>query len=334
MRVLCFAHRLEASRFFELEAFESLNSHTYKGQSFYLLLTGEGMQAATECLTEFLARNNDITQVLNFGVAAGNPACTKLGEIYQVRSFYRQKSDTEIEFTSFTSKAQRAKLDLISVESRVQDKESATKLFSFAAMIDREAWALASACKRFQKDFYSFKYISDDATREACTQIKDIAEEISAALVLAYKDFLPASVSKPSDIATPLGYHFTFTQKAEWQKMVQKIALKERLSTLEVIASLPQFQAVKPKDSTKLLLSYLQERLDPFTFNIKKRIESELQPFNKKDFKVIYDRTLETDNIDIYLQIKSPKDIEQTISTLQQLPLEKISRLLRGENVD
>jgi nucleoside phosphorylase len=334
MRVLCFAHRLEASRFFELEAFETLNPQTYKGQTFYVLLTGEGMQAATESLTEFLATYKDTTQVLNFGVAAGNPATTTLGEVYPIRSLYRQKSNGEMEFTSFTSKAPKAKFDLISVESRVQDIDTATRLFTFAPIIEKEAWALASVCKRFQKDFYAFKYISDDATREACTQIKDIADEISAALVITYKDFIPQAFSKLSDTPTLQGYHFTFTQKAEWQKLVHKISLKERVPATEIIASLPRFQALKPKDSTKLLLSYLQERLDPFTFKIKKQIETELIPFTKKDIKVHYDRTLETDNLDIYLQINSPKDMEQKLSALNQLPIEKISKLLRGENVD
>lgn len=333
MQVLCFAHRLEASRFFDLENFQSLNDHTYKGQSSYILLTGEGMQAATESLTEFLATQKDVTKVLNFGVAAGNPALTKIGNVYPIRSFYRQKASEDMEFTSFTSSTQST-LDLVSVENRIYDAEKAQKLFLFAPIIDREAWALASVCKRFKKDFYAFKYISDDATREACSQIKEIAEQISEVLVTSYKELKLKTIVEDIDILNPAGYHFTFTQKAEWKRLLQKISLKERVSINEVISSIPPMQALKPKDRTKLVLSYLQERLDPFTFSIRKSIEDRLASFNKKDIKVNYDRTLETDNLDIYFQVKNTKDLQDKLSMLSELPLENITKLLRGENVD
>ncbi len=333
MQVLCFAHRLEAIRFFDTEPCQNLSANLFQFKNFYILLTGEGLQSATETLVAFLATHPEVSTVVNLGVAAGNPQVLKLGSVYSIRTLYRQKSTTQMAFTSFTTNDATAFTDLVSCEDRIHSTADAAALFIYAASLDREAWALASACKRFKKDFYCFKYISDDATKEACSQIKEIASSISEALLQKYLSFAPSHRSL-AKFELPVGYHFTFTQKAEFEKLLPKVASKEAKSVSDILGSLPTFTASKPKDLSKLLLAHLHERLDPFTYKIRGRLDATIATCNQDDVKITYDRSLESDAVEILMRVNDAKDLEQKMKHVTAIPFEKIARLLRGENVE
>ena len=78
MQVLCFAHRLEAIAFFDYKPCQNIKPGVFKSVDHYILITSEGMQSATESLTEFLATNPEVTSVYNLGAAA-RPKYSKHG---------------------------------------------------------------------------------------------------------------------------------------------------------------------------------------------------------------------------------------------------------------
>ncbi|MCB0349066.1 MAG: hypothetical protein KDD37_09525 [Bdellovibrionales bacterium] len=333
MQILCFAHRLEASAFFNHAPNKSITPYLFKADKYYILITGEGMQSATEHLTEVLATTPEINAVINLGVAAGNPEQTELNHVYPIRTLYRQRADLQMEFRSFTTQNKEAQFDVTSTETRIQSSEDANKIFQFSPILDREAWALASVSKRFKKDFFCFKYISDDATKEACSQIKDIAEEISLTLLNAYLN-LPTDKNENTEDLIPKGYHFTFTQKNEYEKLLHKISLKKNISPKQLIASFPTFNAKKPNDKTKLLLTFMQEHLDPFTFNIKQRLNEITAKYKNDSLKVSYDKSLESDDLELNIKFTSADDLANKLRNLDSFPFEKVLDLLRGKNVE
>ncbi len=333
MQVLCFAHRLEALAFFDYSQCQNLRPNVFKSEDFYILITNEGMQAATESLTEFLALTLEITSVINLGAAAGNLNTLNINQVYPVRTLYRQKADTSMEFTSFTTKNVEANSDIISAESRIQSETESEKLFSFAQIIDREAWALASVSKRFKKDFYCFKYISDDATQKACSQVRDIADKISKSLLETYLSFQP-NTKTIKQIDLPDGYHFTFTQKNDFEKLLQKISLQKNIAPENILTALPAFDAKKPKDRTKLLLEFLFEQLDPFTHKIRNQLNQLTSPYQNESLKITYDKTLESDELELHLKFSTPEELKAMIENLKDFPYTSIQELLRGNDVE
>jgi len=256
-----------------------------------------------------------------------------MDQVYPIRTLYRQKIDTNMEFTSFTSNHKDSRLDITSTESRIQSADAAQKLFLFAPIIDREAWALASVSKRFKKDFFCYKYISDNATQEACTQVKEIAHKISKALLETYcKNTV--DVKTTASLDTPNGYHFTFTQNVEFEKLVRKLSLQKNISSQEVLTSLPDCTAVKPKDRTKQLLKHLSEQLDPFTFKVREKLHQMIAPYQTESIKLKFDPTLESDELEITLKCNNPAELQTKIDMLKTFPYSSMQELLRGQDVE
>lgn len=336
MKLLCFAHRLEASCFFELKNFKAINSHTFLCEDTYLLITGEGLQSATESLCHFLAQNNKINQVYNIGIAAANPAEIPIRQVYSIRTLYKQKNSDSMEFTSFTTSDTTATTDIVSTENRIQDPKTAQNIFSFAPMIDREAWGLASVCKRFQIPFFAFKCSSDDATREACSQIRDLAFEFSEKLYEFYQSHIQSPTAHEQDqLCTPANYYFTFTQKQDFEKLIHKISLKENLTPQMIISSISQpDEKINKKDATKILLQNLKRRLDPFTYHTQETLDEIFKDLNTSKTKISYDRTMETDQLQLTAQISTLEDIEQLKKHLDKIPILKIHQILRGKHVE
>ncbi len=340
MKLIVFAHPLEAMGLLKNEnckAFPFIFQGVYKFSEGYVLLTGEGIQSASESLAGFLgAHHEEINEIINLGV------CGLLNEKYEkyhqelveVRSSYLCLKD-HMEFKSFELNTQSdlPLLDCVTHSERIHK----TELRPFGHLIDRELWALASVAKKFRKKMRSIKVISDivnQSSDQVCELVKENAETFSEKLYEwylkdqkkkenYYEDILPSSDH----------YFFSFSQKKVYQKIIN--TLKIRKVEDRVIKSLIQKFMDKDMDSKKRRASLLIEELDRLAHPLKYKMEEELSPF-KKHFKKIgaqahFDKDLEKRNIKISMELKSEEDFIKLSETLKTFPQERWDQFLSGE---
>lgn len=189
-KLLTFAHRGEAQAFLRQDRFQPLPFSVkglYESESELLLLTGEGIQSVVERLTTVCAVfQQKVSEIINLGIAGALNDEIKLGEIYAIRKVLREGIVSD-SFPVFRSSDDTARVDCITAEKRVMEKSGAARLASFAPVVDRELWAIASLCSRFSLPFRSYKLISDHAGEDTDTaDIKRRASEFSSKLFEYY----------------------------------------------------------------------------------------------------------------------------------------------------
>lgn len=188
--LLVFAHRGEAEAFLKQGGFKSL-PFSFKGlyefEREMLLLTGEGIHSVIEKLPAVCAAfRQNISEIINLGIAGSLSDEIELGEIYAIRKILREGAAPN-SFPVFRSADDTAQTDCITAEQRVLEKSYAARLAPFAPVVDRELWGIASVCSRFNLPFRSYKLISDRAGEDAKTpDIKRRAAEYSARLYEYY----------------------------------------------------------------------------------------------------------------------------------------------------
>ena len=162
MKLLTFAHRGEAQHFLQFDNYQLSNfqfEDLFKNDDNYLLLTGEGLQL-THKRMEILLKNigSEISEVINLGIAG---ALTDDIELESVHHINRVKKEDENK--SFQIQNIKSGLDCISALNRVQDISYKNKLLTVAQIVDRELWAIADNCSRYNLPVSSIKLISDYA---------------------------------------------------------------------------------------------------------------------------------------------------------------------------
>ncbi len=170
--LLIFAHRGEAQEFLQRLPFQAADTEFkgfYETEERLLLLCGEGLQAVEERLSALLgAFGKNISLVLNLGIAGSLSDSLTAGEIYPIRAVYREPEGGQA-FPAFRSADPNAKIDCISAVKRVLIRDYVRRLAPFAAIVDRELWAIASLCARQGIPFRSCKLISDRAGVDTST---------------------------------------------------------------------------------------------------------------------------------------------------------------------
>lgn len=189
--LLAFAHRGEAEAFLKQGRFKALPfsfKGLYESEREMLLLTGEGIHSVIEKLGAVCAAfHQNISEIINLGIAGSLNNEVELGKIYAIRMILREGVSPN-SFPVFRSADVTAQTDCITAEKRVLEKSYAARLASFAPVVDRELWAIASLCSRFGLPFRSYKLISDRAGEDAETlNIKRRATEYSARLYEHYR---------------------------------------------------------------------------------------------------------------------------------------------------
>ena len=130
--------------------------------------------------------HQNASQVINLGIAGSLDKNIQLGEIYSIRKVFREGVAPN-SFPVFRSFDDTAQADCITAEKRVVEKSYATSLAPFAPIADRELWAIASVCSRFNLPFRAYKLISDRAGEDTDTSgIKRRALEFSSRLYEYY----------------------------------------------------------------------------------------------------------------------------------------------------
>ena len=162
--LLSFAHRGEAQTFLKngkYSAVEFAFDGVYESEQTFLVITGEGIQNATEKVTAVCAAfRAQISQVVNIGIAASLQDHIRLNEIYSVRTAYAEHYG-KVAFKTFTSDDTTSQIDCLTAAERVLQKSYSDTLSAFAPIVDRELWGCASACALFKLPFRSYKLISD-----------------------------------------------------------------------------------------------------------------------------------------------------------------------------
>lgn len=353
MKLLVFAHRGEAQAFFnewDLLPVEFFFTGLFKNHDHYLLITGEGPQVAGERVCAVLsALYNEIESVINIGIAGSLTPKLSKGDHVWVRSVYAQHAE-KCEFKSFTTKTHTS-YDCISAYSRVTLLEDRQKLASFADVVDRELWAIASACHLVKKDLLALKLISDDLKSEnMCQLVKEEAPALSKKLFDLYRDHLRSLESiKPIILTAPKSqtltdlalshpkFYFTATQTRKLTQTLRGLYLKKILTEEKDLLVLineiiDQYAEEKTsKELSKVLLHDLGEKLNPLNTEIREKISAILKPFSDSGIQANFDPELEQDYVQINYQIRSARDQKRLILCLEHFNYQKIKDIFAGK---
>ncbi len=162
MKLLTFAHRGEAQHFLKYDNYKSFDfefNGLYRNKENYVLITGEGLESTNKKMGEVLRQSNySISKVINLGIAGALDSNLDLESIHSVKLI---KKENENE--TFQSSDVYANIDCISALNRVLDETYKKTLSKRAQIVDRELWACAKVCNKYQVPIYSFKLISDYA---------------------------------------------------------------------------------------------------------------------------------------------------------------------------
>lgn len=338
-QLLCFAHRGEASAFFKAYDFKASDLHAdfwICDQGLGLLLTGEGLGKAFSKLGLILGAYHQQAEleIYNLGVAGALREDLEIASVHQVRTVYGEE-----EFHSFELDGT---LDLITAKKRVLNSEQGNFLSAFAPLVDRELWALCTVAKEAKRSIRALKIISDrPGAEEICTITKENAQEWSEKLLAAFRQLTKKEASNESksnsNMNDPLGilensaWHFTTTQKRQYENYLQKWQLRD-FSILELqnlAANIDHH--LKPKLRTQMLLSLMQERFSPLETRLRKKIESFLQPHQNQNLQIRFDQSLESQSLDMHLKVHDQKQFEEVQASLQALPLKKFWSALQND---
>lgn len=197
MRLLVFAHKLEAKPFIDhLQlskegSFRNLYVQRKKQKTPVLLTyTGEGIWSALSHLSHLLGycQINSTTvslptEIHNLGVCGSLSEHLHLAEIVRI-------SQCKIESTPFAHPSGRI-FEVSSPENRycisslerVLEPHYADSLRSQADVVDREAWGLAYSANRWKIPFYCTKIISDKAGQNShCNDVKQKSAQLMTSL--------------------------------------------------------------------------------------------------------------------------------------------------------
>ncbi len=329
--LLLFAHNGEAQSFLKSKKFKGLNfpfDFAYESDDSFLIIAGEGTESALAKCSLFLgAFYKQISNAYNFGVCGSLDKNLKIDSVVQIRTIYRQKETSKMEFKSFHCEGT---LDIISTEDRILDEEEAKKLINFAPLVDRESWAMAYACKLFKIKFKSFKLISDYAnSSEVCHIVKDKAAFYSDLLLNNYKSFtkeIESSHTNQNELFINPNFYFSTTQKRLLNNYLKTLNLKTsdlKLKPYEIIDT-------SPKNRTKKLLADLHLKLNPFMQQVYVKLETQLKIAKKNNLLFSFDKDLESESFKIAKEISNKRDLEIFIENLNTLPYEDIINTLRG----
>ena len=350
-KLLIFAHRGEAQAFFnewELLPVNFYFTGLFQNKDHYVLITGEGPKEASEKTVAVLSSfKPDITEVINIGIAGSLTPKLKVGDHVWVRSSYAQNAE-RCEFKSFTTKNHN-NIDCITAYSRVTTPEEKKILSSFADIVDRELWSIASAAHLFKIELSALKLISDESdSDDICQLVKDEAPTLSKKLFFEYQNYLkqqteatsvtliaPQSNSILDYILTHPKLYFTTSQTRKLTTLIRGLALKKVLDDGEIKTLTQNLiestnDSVSSKEISKILLNLLGEKLNPLNTQIKNKITEALAPLTDAGAQANFDPELEQDYIQLNYQIRSTKDQKKLILALEQFNYQKIKDIFSG----
>ncbi|MBC7429637.1 MAG: hypothetical protein H7336_13550 [Bacteriovorax sp.] len=350
MKLLVFAHRGEAQAFFnewELVPVEYYFTGLFKNKNSYLLTTGEGPKDASEKTVAVLSSfKNEITELINIGIAGSLTSKLSVGDIAWVRSSYAQNAERS-EFKSYTTK-NHTNIDCITAFSRVASKEDRKTLSAFADIVDRELWSIASAGHLFKIETSALKLISDNADSvDMCKLVKDEAPAMSKKLFLEFQKYeSKIAAVKPVKLVVKTDsiedyflhhpkFYFTTSQMRKLSTVLRGLSLKKIVSDVDLKKIANEIIEANANEKTskelsKIFLNDLSERLNPLNTKIKEKINQSLKPLLDSGASVSFDPELEQEYIQINYQVRNTKDQKRLQLALEQFNYQKIKDIFAG----
>ncbi len=331
MYLITMAHLGEAQATIDQFGLEKLRPDLFKNETMVLLITGEGpFEAATK--TALTIPMFEIREIINLGIAGTLTQELKVGDFVPVRSIYLI-NDQKPQFKSFPSL--QTGLDCLTSFERILDKNKAQILKGLGSIVDREAWGVAMAAKMASIPFRSYKMISDYAgTNNACELVKDEAYEFSLKLSEKIPSLISSETHHPKDLPLP-GFYFTFTTSHRFKSIMGKLEVKLQKNQEDIlsIAEIDKIISleINPKEKSKILLEKLEHLLDPTKKILLDAQKNLIDEFNQVGLRIQTDPNWENPKAIISFEAKNDLEIEEKISSLKKISLNKFTKLMNGE---
>lgn len=341
--LLVFAHRGEAQVFLKKLHLKSLPFHfdgLYQSEDVLLLITGEGLQNASERLSAVVAAlRESILRIVNLGIAGGLDRAMDLEKIFSIRTVYRSEN-AEMQFKTFTTADKTAALDIISASQRILRRESAEKLKPFANIVDREAWACASTADLFKIPFYCYKLLSDlPEEGTVCLDIRAQAEKYSSLLFEFYQNVHltePHAESSAASALLPDGFYASTAQLRQLKTLLKHLCIKLQLPEEEIIRKANPEKIIeqesREKQRTSLLLQALTDILNPFNARLRERLDDLTAPLASAGCRVKFSRDYEDDEVTITARIRHPQHLNKLQNALAAFDYDAVLKVLHGED--
>jgi hypothetical protein len=329
MQLLCFAHRGEAQIFLQeldLKAHPKIQNF-YIGESYHLLLTGEGPWRVMENLGPVLGAY-EYTAILNFGIAGALNTQAKKNEIYSIRTFY-----FEDEFQSYSSSNLDTKWDAITSKNRVLTDQYASELELTAPIVDREGWAIGRLAQKLGIPFQSFKLISDVAGEETqCFDLKQKAQEFSFRLYEHFKSLDPLNSRELQLTLDLTGFYFTTSQKRSFQQKLKKIIKifpdKGEKFFEQLSSQIPL--DLKPKQRTNQLLEKMEKLINPIQYELQKKQNEFFSTLDPA--KITFPSLTEDPSFQLGIKIQNEKEWDQFIRKAKAFSYKEYQSFIDGRD--
>lgn len=332
MKLLHFAHAPEAQCFishFNLIAKGKL----YIGEDIIVQICGEGLYDSLFKLSETISKY-PIDSIINIGIAGSLTKDLDVDSIISIKTVYAF-NEKNPKFNSYSTSDTNSDYDCISAELRALNKEYAEKLVPFAQVVDRELWSVGKVAKYYKIPFSSIKLISDYALEEVhCLDIKDKAREYSEKLLSHYLNTSP-STNESSEIDMKYPFEMSHYLKKKYEKLIKKLLMKSHddaehilsKSKLNEIAKMD----IKDKDKAQLLISNLEEMLNPIEKIVRKKMDVLFKPLYENNIDLHIDPKLEIRKFKVSKEINSQKNIDDMILALKELNFKNIEDFWKGD---
>lgn len=352
MKLLSFAHKNEALYFFESEVYKAVPElqGLYKCPDHYILICGEGLIPALGQINKAFSLinykfNERISRHINMGLCGGLRASIEIEKIYRIRSIYAEKSINEMHFQSYhtnTKDQNKGLVDLVSACDRVKNEGYKQSLSAFAHLVDREAWSLARASQEFKVSFECYKLVSDFAGDDTnCFDIQEQAHKYSKKLYDFYKVLIGKNKIEASQLTEDQSlqidlsdFHITKAHSIKLNKLLHSAVIAFSKPQTWVYQQLPLEDIKKAgtaKQRTSLLIFELECLLNPVKKQITKKLNKILAS-KPKNITVSYDPEFENTELNINIKVRTENQKKQVSEYIQSLPIEKIQRLLNGDD--
>jgi hypothetical protein len=326
MNLITMAHMGEAQAFIEGLNLVKVRENFFTSGETALLLTGEGPFEAAIKTAEVLAEKKYL-RILNAGIAGALNTGLKKDDIFEIRSSYLFLDGPQFKSFPLSSKG----LDCLTSFKRVLDPQSAQEMRGVASLVDRELWGVAMSAKSAGVSLRSFKLISDLAGAES---VCDIALENSRAWSQSLFTHLLPLLDKTEEQKTSLeleGFYFTFSAQHQLTNLLERLRIKEGFSLASL--NLEDFieRSTNPKDRAKLLLQYLEQRLDPIKGQIASQILEWKKPLETQGLRVEVDPKWESSAVKFFFEAKTNDELKSKAEALEKFSLTPFQDILDGK---
>jgi len=336
-KLLIFAHRGEARAFLSKFHFESMSflEGLYSCDDHFLLITGEGPWNAGPKLALVLGKLGDeISKVINLGLAGALRATMELGQVYNIRTVYLEQNEKP-EFSSHT--LQEKGVDLITCHSRVLEPSLANQLDNFAPLVDRELWSLATVSLKSGHQIEAYKLVSDKVGEtEICQRVKERADEFSRELLNFYLNLEQIVETKTVEKDWD-GFYFTTSLKNQREKLLHSLVIKH--GTLEKVLEkleLPSIlnEEVTPKKKASILIEKMKSLLNP----VQRKLQDSLQEISLEltgaGAQVKFSSDYERPAFHLSAYIEKQEDLVSLVKAMEEFDYPSFIDIIEGKDLN